>query len=197
MTWLGIGQARSIEATRPCGYDCAVPRQRLQEPERVLCQLLREKKLDIVEKNDVGFFCSDHVVEDTRDAGCPLAMRQFEKTFREAKINIEPWPTVLGRQLGQHGGFSGAGRPNRQHELIVGIPGSGQHVLDLRGEGRGHSASSLVARRCLLLLDPTVEIVSLEPPLAADLECRKLRLLGHRVDGLFRNLQQDGDLGQR
>lgn len=75
MTWLGIGQARSIEATWPRGYDCAVPRQRLQEPERVLCQLLREKKLDIVEKNDVGIFCSDHVVKDTRDTGCPLAMR--------------------------------------------------------------------------------------------------------------------------
>ena len=74
-TWLCIGQARSIEATWPRGYDCAVPRQRLQEPERVLCQLLREKKLDIVEKNDVGIFCSDHVVKDTRDTGCPLAMR--------------------------------------------------------------------------------------------------------------------------
>lgn len=37
----------------------------------------------------------------------------------------------------------------------------------------------------------------LEPPLAANLKCRQLGLLGHRVDGLFRDLQQDRDLRQR
>lgn len=38
---------------------------------------------------------------------------------------------MVSRKLGEHGGFSGSGWSDRKHELVVGIPGSGQHLLDL------------------------------------------------------------------
>ena len=74
------------------------------------------------------------------------------------EINIEPRPTTQCRELDQHSGFSGAGRPNRQHELVVGIRCPGQHVLDLRCERRGHRYAPLLLNR--RLLDPMIEVAA-------------------------------------
>jgi hypothetical protein len=82
----------------------------LQEPEWVLCQSFRKEQFKIVKQNDFGLLLSDHVVEDARDAGCSLAVRQFEETFRQVQINIKPRPTVLCGKLGQRRGFSGTSR---------------------------------------------------------------------------------------
>lgn len=40
-------------------------------------------------------------------------------------------------------------------------------------------------------LNPKIEVDTLEPPLSADFECRKLSILGHCVDRLFGDLQFD------
>ena len=53
-----------------------------------------------------------------------------------------------------------------------------------RRTGRSCRPPGVIALRCLLLFDPHIDGLPLEPLLAADLEGGNLRLLSHHVDGL-------------
>jgi hypothetical protein len=64
MTRLSIGKRRTIEISRPCGDDSSVPREGLEEPERILSQLFRKKQLDVIEKNDLGRLIANGIVEN-------------------------------------------------------------------------------------------------------------------------------------
>ena len=50
------------------------------------------------------------------------------------------------------------------------------------------STSSFVEEVCLLLLDPTINVDALKPPLSAHLKCGQLALLSHGIDGLSATL---------
>jgi len=131
MTRLSIGKRGTIEISRPCGDDRSIPREGLQEPERILSQLFRKKQLDVIEKNDPRRLIANGIVENAGDSHGALAVCQIQKFLGKVEIDIETRPIVSCRKVRKCGSFARAGRPYRQNQLVISVLYLGQNVLDL------------------------------------------------------------------
>ena len=104
MPWLGIDQAAAIGHSRPGSGDSEIPRETLQEPERILRQLLGEEQLDVIENDNRGSFGANGLVlrqtklflasddPQQRDVAfwiLDIARSNYEETAPEAEYAIE------------------------------------------------------------------------------------------------------------
>ena len=82
MSRFAISQRLTVKATRPCSNDYPVPRQPLQQTERILGKIDGKEHLNIIEQDHGRDMSANYVGENAGHPNGTLFLRELQELLR-------------------------------------------------------------------------------------------------------------------